>query len=178
MGATEATHLTIWSRRCSIGIQRAIRKFSDSQTVLVLTFTLLALGQETKPNFMGAWRSISITRGPLTKSITQIKQTASTFAIRVIIPNEPPMDWSIYPTDGRMVTTKSGRNRIERTGHWERNKLILEETGPGNAPWRRSTERQVISLSENGGIMTTRFHNVSDRKGLHDYAIEFTRIEE
>jgi hypothetical protein len=111
------------------------------------TFTLSAVGQNRQPDFTGVWRSMSITRGPLAKSITEIKQTDSTAALRSVIPNLPSMDWSIYSIDGKVLKTKMGRHLIESTGRCEGNQLILRETGPGNAPWRRSTERRILSLS-------------------------------
>ncbi len=69
-----------------------------------------------------------------------------------------------------------GRHLIERTGHWEDNQLVLQETGPGNAPWRRSTAQTILSLSGDARRMTIKLHNVGDKRSVHDYVIEFERV--
>jgi hypothetical protein len=109
----------------------------------------------------------------VTGGLTQIEQSESTISFRAIIPNEP-VGWTVFPTDGKVITRKRiGRKSNQKTGHWENGKLILEETGEGNAPWRRSTTREVISLSDDGRIMTIAFHIISDP--THDYAIDYER---
>ena len=141
--------------------------------VWLLTFTLSsALGQNTRTDFTGVWRSMSVTPVPLATSISEIKQTDFIVALRLVIPNQPSMEWSVYSTDGKVMKTKMGRHIIEKTGHWEGNQLIVRETAPGNAPWRRSTEERILSLSSDGRRMTVKVHNLSDKKSLHDYAIE------
>jgi hypothetical protein len=106
--------------------------------------------------------------------LTQIEQTESTFAFRSLTPHQPALDWLVYPTNGKVITTKrTGHRSAEKTGHWEGQKLILESSGQGNAPWRRSVTREVISLSADGKTMTMAFHNVGAPE--HDYAIDFKR---
>jgi hypothetical protein len=145
-------------------------------SALLLAFTLSAQRQNTRPDFTGVWRSVSITLGPLTNSVEEIKQTDFTVALRPVISNEPSIRWSIYSTDGKVMRTKMGRHLIERTGHWEENQLVLEETGPGNAPWRRSTDQTILSLSGDARRMTIKMHNVGDKRSVHDYAIELERV--
>jgi hypothetical protein len=168
--------LAIWNRKLIVGRLLNVRQRSGKQASLVLLLSLFGVvfGQNTRPNFTGTWRSIRITLGPVTGVLTQIEQSESTIAFRAIIPNET-VSWTVYPTDGKVITTKrSWRKSDEKTGRWESGKLVLEETGPGNVPWRRSTTREVISLSEDGRIMTIAFHIISDP--AHDYAIDYERI--
>ena len=119
---------------------------------------------------------LSITLGPLSNSVEEIKQTDFTVALRPVISNEPSIRWSIYSTDGKVMRTKMGRHLIEPTGHWEQNQLVLEETGPGNVPWRRSTDQTILSLSGDPRRMTIKMHNVGDKRSVHDYAIELERV--
>ena len=142
----------------------------------LLAFTLSAQRQNTRPDFTGLWRSVSITLGPLTNSVEEIEQTDFTVALRPVISNEPSTGWVIYSTDGKVRRTKMGRHLIERTGHWEENQLVLQETGPGNAPWRRSTDQTILSLSGDARRMTIKMHNAGDKRSVHDYAIEFERV--
>jgi hypothetical protein len=145
--------------------------------VWLLLLTLSSAGQNTKPDFTGFWRSVPAMGSPVASSIIEIRQTDSTVALRPVIPNQPPTSWSVYSTDGSVLKTKMGRHIVERTGHWQAGQLILRETSPGNAPWRRSTEQRTLSLSSPGGRMTIKVHNLSDTKSLHDYAIESERVE-
>jgi hypothetical protein len=145
--------------------------------VWVLLFTLSSAGQNAKPDFTGLWRSVPAMASPVASSIIEIRQTDSTVALRPVIPNRPPNGWSVYSTDGSVLKTKMGRHTVERSGHWDASQLILRETGVGNAPWRRSTEQQTLSLSGRRGRMTIKFHNLSDTKSLHDYAVESERVE-
>ncbi len=145
-------------------------------SALLLAFTLSAQRRNTRPDFTGVWRSVSITLGPLTNSVKEIKQTDFTVALRPVNSNESSIRWLIYSTDGKVMRTKMGRHLIERTGHWEENQLVLQETGPGNAPWRRSTDQRILSLSGDARRMTIKMHNVGDKRSVHDYAIEFERV--
>lgn len=170
--------MAICNRKLIVRRLLNVQRRSGKQAALVLLLSLfgVAFGQNTGPNFTGTWRPIRIALGPVTGGLTQIEQSESTFAFRAIIPNEPVV-WTVYPTDGKVITRKrTGRKSDEKTGHWESGKLILESTGEGNAPWRRSTTREVISLSENGRIMTITFHIVSDP--AHDYAIDYERVNQ
>jgi hypothetical protein len=157
--------------------QRKAPRMLKKRTIalLMVVFVGLDLAQSTKPDLSGIWRSIDITRGPVVDSRLEIKQSQSTFAIRYLIENSRATDWHTYPTDGTVLKTR-GRNHTENTGRWQANTLVLESKGPGNAPWRRSTMRQIISLSENGR-MTISFHELSDKHSVHDYAVVFERIK-
>jgi len=159
----------------SLALATRIVKVSILCAVLLLIVAEIGLGQSAKPDFTGMWRSTGISRGPVVKSMIEIKQTESTFSIRHILEKGTATDWHIYPTDGKVIKTR-GRNHVENRGHWDANILILESTGPGNAPWRRSTERQVIRLSNDGRIMTIKFHELADKDSVHDYAVEAERV--
>lgn len=146
------------------------------RSVLLLVVALSTLGQGTKPNFRGTWKEVSISKGPLIGSVTELVESSTAVKIRVTSPKAGSTTWATYPINGKRVTEKVGRMRLERAGHWEQSQLVLEETGPGNPPWRRSTERRTLSLSEDGSVMTIQVHAVSDRKGTRDYSIECRRI--
>ena len=151
------------------------RLFGGFHAVVVLIVAGIGLAQNGRPDFTGTWRPTATSRGPVVESRIEIKQTASRFSIRHLL-GSTTTGWSIYPTDGTMIKTK-GRNRVETIGHWEKNMLILEVTGPGNAPWRRSTTRQTLWLSESGRVLTIQFHELSDKEADHDYAMEFERVQ-
>lgn len=147
------------------------------RTLWVLMLTLSAQAQNARPDFTGVWQCVSITLGPPVKSVTEIKQTDVTIALRPVIAFEPSMEWFIYSTDGKVMRTKTGRHVIERTGHWEGNQLVLQDAGPSDTPWRRSTEQRTLTLSSDGRRMTMKIHNLSDKKSVHDYAIESDRVK-
>jgi len=92
-----------------------------------------------------------------------------------VIPNRPPMEWSVFPTDGTRLKTKMGRHVVEKAGHWEASQLILRETGPGNAPWRRSTEERILSRSS-AGRLSVKVHHLSDTRREHDSSIEWEKV--
>src|ERR1700761_5528977 len=101
--------------------------------LIITLFDLIqsGLGQSARPDFSGAWNSTG--NGPSVKTIVEIKQTETTIAIRHIITGSSATVLALYPTNGTVVKTK-GRNHVENTGYWQGRKLILETTGPGNAP--------------------------------------------
>lgn len=44
-----------------------------------------------------------------------------------------------------------------RSARWISNKLALESSGEGSAPWRRSKTIQILSLAGNGTLLTMSF---------------------
>jgi hypothetical protein len=139
--------------------------------ILVLLASL-AFGQDAKPDFTGTWQIIS--RHPSdARPKTEIKQAENTLSIKHLLDRGNSTDWAVYPTDGTVKTTKDGRHTITRTGQWEGRKLILKETGPGNAPWRRSTMHEELTLSDDGRTLTT-FFSYNDRS--HDHTITSERV--
>jgi hypothetical protein len=163
------------SNRKMPGRERALQH-APPAALLLLTSTLALLGQATHPIFTGIWSSASRTSGSVAASVTEIKQTGATIALRPVISNQPSQPWSIFSTDGKLLRDKVGRHVIERTGRWSGNRLILEETGPGNAPWRRSTEQRILSLSSDGNRLVIRVNNLRDKERRHDHSIESQRV--
>jgi hypothetical protein len=138
-----------------------------------LPFVLQA--EDVRPDFSGTWKAISITTGAVPdKSVAEIKQTDSTFAIRTLVENGIRPGWSVYPTDGTVTKRGHGQRADTKTGHWEGKTLVLESTGPGNAPWRRSTTQELISLTEDGRVLKIRVHLPSDPS--KDYEVSHERL--
>lgn len=162
--------------QCRPGSKSVVHRTIGGAVLLVTLAVFSALAQSARPDFNGVWRSVSTGPGSSATSITEVKQTGSTLALRPLIPKQPPMIWSIYSTDGQVLRTKSGRHVIERTGRWQGNQLVLRETAPGNAPWRRSTEQRILSLSSDGTRMIMTVHNLSDVKSTHDQAVVLVRM--
>jgi len=152
------------------------RRMSALRSLLLVIVALSTLGQVTKPNFSGTWKEVAVSKGSLTDSIAELEESSTAVKIRMTNPRAGPTTWATYPINGKRVIEKVSRMRLERAGHWEQAQLVLEETGPGNAPWRKSTERRTLSLSGDGSIMTIQVHAVSDRNGTRDYSIQFRRI--
>src|SRR5579875_2970688 len=146
--------------------------------VWLLAFTLASRAQNARPDFTGLWRLVSTTLGPVTNAVTEIKQSESTLSLGAVVPGSSSIYWEVYSTDGRVLTTKVGRQLSERSGHWDGSQLVVQVTGPGNAPWRRSTEQRILSLSKDGSRMTMRIHNLGDKRSVHDYAIEWVRMKQ
>jgi hypothetical protein len=144
----------------------------------LLALTLTNQAQNARPDFTGVWRQVSTTRGPLIHSVMEIKQRESTLLLRPVLSEQSWMKWEVYSTDGTVMTTKIGRQVIERNGHWDGNQLVLQVTGPGNAPWRRSTEQRVLSLSQDRSRMIVKIHYLGDKRSVHDYAIESERVKQ
>jgi hypothetical protein len=152
------------------------KQSSVTGAVCIFIFAGIALGQNERPNLAGIWKATRISRGPVSESMLEIRQTESTLAMRQLLQSPATTEWSIYPTDGK-VFKKKGRNRVENTGRWQKNILVLESTGPGNAPWRRSTMRQTLLTSASGRTMRIEFHELSDKNSVHDYDVEFERVK-
>ncbi len=179
MSSPQATAATRGSANLAAG--RSAARPAAQRTIKPAVWLLLlalasAFGHNVRPEFAGVWSPIGARSGRLPRSIIEIKQTDFTVALRPEIPNQASVEWSVYPTDGTVMKVKLGRLRIERTGRWRGNELILRETGPGNAPWRRSTEQRILSLSIEGRRMTIAVHNLSDEKSIHDYAMTLERV--
>jgi len=146
------------------------------QTIPILLLALSAFGQETKPDFTGTWQIVH--NNPSYATVrSEIKQADNTISIKSPLTVGQAMKWSVYPTDGTVKKTKERRHTITRTGRWEGRKLILEETGPGNAPWLSSTSREELTLSDDGKILTLSFHSKGGDT-RHDYKVEFERVSE
>jgi len=144
------------------------------RTIPIFLLALLAFGQDTKPDFTGTWQVVD--KDPShARPKNEIKQAGTTLSIKHLLEGGQTTEWSVYPTDGTVKKTKEGRHTITRTGRWEGRKLILEETGPGNAPWRSSTSREELTLSDDGKILTLSFHAKSG-DSRHDYKVEFERV--
>lgn len=145
--------------------------------IAAMAFTALvaAAGPDGRPDFSGSWRSIAITKGPLVESAVEIQQTESSFSLRKTL-GGPSTNVSVYPL-GTVAKTKMGRHTVSRSARWEGSRLILEETGPGNAPWRKSTELQIVSLSEDGRTMSILFHGSGDRDSKSDYRVDYERVK-
>ena len=110
---------------------------------MLLAFTLSAQRQNTRPDFTGLWRSVSITLGPITNSVEEIEQTDFTVALRPVISNEPSTGWVIYSTDGKVRRTKMGRHLIEEPAIGKRTNSFckrLDQATPlgGAVPTKRS----------------------------------------
>ena len=142
-----------------------------------LFLSWFATGQNGRPDFTGIWRSVAITRGQNVESTAEIKQTPSSFSIKQSVRNGALAEWSVYPTNGTVTTTKFGWRSVEKSAHWEGNKLILEETGPGNAPWQRSTQRRIITFSKDSKSLSVSFYFVRGRASNFDYRVEYERVD-
>lgn len=146
--------------------------------VWLLAFTLANPAQNARPDFTGLWRLVRTTLGPVTHGVIEIKQSESSIALRPGVPGSSLNYWEVYSTDGRVLTTKVGRQLSERTGHWDGSQLVLQVTGAGNAPWRRSTEQRILSVSKDGSRMRMSIHNLADERSVHDYATEWERMKQ
>jgi hypothetical protein len=133
----------------------------ETPFIVLLCIALSCAAQNPRPDFTGVWRSAN--------SAIEVEQTTSTISLRPVSPNFTA-PWSVFPIEGAVLKTKTGRHLIERTGHWTANRLILLETAPGNAPWRRSTEERTLSLD--AGRLTIHVHNLSDKRHQHDHNVE------
>lgn len=126
-----------------------------------------ALAQDLKPNFAGTWKLIGGNRPvPANPILERITQTDSTISISGALNTETADLWVVYPTNGR--ETKKIRGRITETssGRWEGTRLVLEVTRInrwGVAEYHGPhTTREILSLSDDGRIMTSKFHNLKD----------------
>jgi len=146
---------------------------------LLLAFTLANAAQNARPDFTGLWRLVRTTLGPVTHSVIEIKQSESTVALRAVVPGSSLNYWDeVYSTDGRVLTTKVGRQLSERSGHWDGSQLVVQVTGAGNAPWRRSTEQRILSVSKDGSRLRMSIHNLADKRSVRDYATEWERVKQ
>jgi DNA gyrase/topoisomerase IV subunit A len=141
--------------------------------ILVILATS-AFAQEAKPNFTGDWRWTICHPGSCPSAHIQqrIEQTESTVTIANTEDGVAKFSKSVYPTDGREITTHQGRYTGTNTGHWEGKILILQSTesfpaytGPHHGP---STTQWILIMSENGQTMTTQMHNLADKNHRHD----------
>ena len=146
--------------------------------VWLLAFTLANPAQNARPDFTGLWRLARTTLGPVIDSVIEIKQSESTVALRAAVPGSSSNYWEVYSTDGRVLTTKVGRQLSERSGHWDGSQLVVQVTGAGNAPWRRSTEQRILSVSKDGSRMRMSIHNLADKRSVRDYATEWERVKQ
>jgi hypothetical protein len=147
--------------------------------VWLLAFTLANRAQNARPDFTRLWPLVHTTLGPVTHSVIEVKQSESTIALRAVVPGRSLNYWDeAYSADGRVLTTKVGRQLSERSGHCDGSQLLVQVTGLGNAPWRRSTEQRILSVSKDDSRMRMSIQNLADKRSVHDYATEWERVKQ
>ncbi len=123
---------------------------------------VLCLGEGI--DLSGVWKSMTTRMAtrtvPVSGSVMEIRQTNTTISLRPVTPGSKSDErwWIVYPIDGTVLSKKRRGHMATRfSGHWVGDRLVLETSGEGNLPWRRSKTTQILSLSENGKILTISF---------------------
>ncbi|MGA8026105.1 MAG: hypothetical protein WB992_03100 [Bryobacteraceae bacterium] len=134
----------------------------------LLLLPLTALAQDAKPNFSGTWAVRDF-------EVDRIDHTEPTIAISPKIRRADVIPTFVFRTDGTEVRSRSGNNEVVRTGHWDGNFLVLETKWIGSGAER--TEQDILSLSEDGKVMTKHTRIYAPDKEVDDM-LQFRKTSE
>ena len=140
-------------------------------TVVLIMLAHSLSAQDARPDFTGTWKVVDA--APNVTTVTEIKQTTSTFAMRAVV-NRTSANWIVYPTDGTETKEKVGNATFFRSGHWDGTRLILESR---KTLYRKGpTIQEVVFRTEDGRIKTS-FHVIGG-DARHDYTLTSEKIKE
>lgn len=108
----------------------------SKRVLLALLLSVCGLCPSAGSDFSGTWKLLAIRTGQTTTSLTEIQQTETTVALRPVLPGQSTGQWSIFPTNGNVISEqRRGHRATRRSARWSQDTLILETSGAGCARW-------------------------------------------